>query len=137
MKKYVYELYNLLGTVEHVGETVNPKCRLKCHKCKAGKFYGRQDIQMNVVKEFDNRKEAYVYQCQLQKHYGLKTDREIMSEAHKGRIISPEHKLKLSLAKKGKPSGREGKTHSDASKQKMSEARTGRIYKRKSNSSIT
>ena len=30
-KHYVYELYNLLGIVEYVGETVNPKLRFDKH----------------------------------------------------------------------------------------------------------
>jgi predicted RNA-binding Zn-ribbon protein involved in translation (DUF1610 family) len=34
---------------------------------------------MNIVTNFDNRKEAYNYQCDLQKEYGLKTDKEIQS----------------------------------------------------------
>jgi predicted GIY-YIG superfamily endonuclease len=80
MKKwYVYELVNLMGTVEYVGETINPKNRLKVHKCNskhygAGAFNKRADIFMNIVREFDSKKEAFDYQCDLQTHYGLLTD---------------------------------------------------------------
>ena len=124
MKKYVYELYNLLGTVEYVGETINPKDRFRKHtKSKAGKFYGRADIQMNVVKDFDNKKEAYSYQCKLQKHYGLKTDIDLLSEGQIGKVLSNEHKNKISLARKGKKSGREGKLHNNETKLKMSQKR--------------
>ncbi len=81
MKKwYVYELVNLMGTVEYVGETINPKRRFYEHtKTKpspqTGKFYGRNDIFMNIVKEFDNKKEAWSYQCILQSQYGFKSER--------------------------------------------------------------
>ena len=80
-KHYVYELINLLGTVEYVGETRNPKDRMRMHtKVKpgpgCGKFYGRQDIIMNIVAEFGTRREAWKYQCKLQKGYGMETDAE-------------------------------------------------------------
>jgi predicted GIY-YIG superfamily endonuclease len=80
-KFYVYELVNSLGVVEYVGETTNPKQRLKSHfrKIKGhgyGKFAYRKDITMNIVKEFDNRKDAFAYQCELQKKYGFETDLE-------------------------------------------------------------
>ena len=81
MKKwYVYEIVNLMGTVEYVGETINPKERLANHKSKhkgngTGKFYGRNDIFMNIVKEFDSKSDAFNYQCELQKEYGFVSDR--------------------------------------------------------------
>ena len=102
---YVYELYNLLGTIEYVGETIDTKDRLKHHKSSQGKFYKRTDISMNIVKGFDNRKDAYQYQCQLQKQYGLITDSEIMSDVgkkNKGKPKSAEHKQKMSEAHTGK-----------------------------------
>jgi len=91
MKKthYVYELYNLEGTIEYVGETINPKKRFVKHiKTKpinkfgrnnygSGKFYGRQDIFMHIAKEFDTKEKAFNFQCMLQAVYGLETDREI------------------------------------------------------------
>jgi predicted GIY-YIG superfamily endonuclease len=119
---HVYELYNLVGTVEWVGESMELKGRLRQHKSKNGKFYGRADIQMNVVKEFDNKKDAWDYQCQLQNYYGLKTDSEKISETHKGKPKSAEQRLRLSLARKGK-------THTDETKLKIGLASKGRIYK--------
>jgi predicted GIY-YIG superfamily endonuclease len=109
MKKYVYELVNLMGTIEYVGETVRPKIRFNEHKSKDGKFYGRQDISMYIVKEFDNKKEAWNYQCQLQKEYGLITDSEQNSKKTKGRTCPIK-----------------GKNHSIETKQKMSEAKKGK-----------
>jgi predicted GIY-YIG superfamily endonuclease len=82
MKKYyVYEIVNLMGSVEYVGETCNPKGRLANHKSKSrtpgsGRFGNRSDIFMNIVKEFDNKTDAFNYQCDLQKEYGLKPDTE-------------------------------------------------------------
>ena len=120
---YVYELYNLLGTIEYVGETTVPKHRLRCHKCKSkssgnGKFYGRTDISMNIVKEFNSKKEAYAYQCQLQKQYGLETDAETNSKSKKGIPKSVEHNKNNSLAQKS----RIRKPHSEETKQKMKDS---------------
>lgn len=79
MKKfYLYELLNLLGTVEYVGITSNPKIRLYQHiKCKPsknsskGKFYQRQDILMNIVEVLDNRKDAWKSEGELKQFYNL------------------------------------------------------------------
>jgi predicted GIY-YIG superfamily endonuclease len=139
MKKwYVYELYNLVGTVEHVGESINPIIRFYDHTKRKpiaghGYFYNRQDIQMNIVKEFDNRREALDCQYELQEHYGLKTDKDKISESNKGKSKSPktaEHKLKLSMAQKGK-------TFLEEHKKKMSESAKLAWEKRKSSPSIT
>lgn len=110
MKKYyVYEIRNSLGIVEYVGETSNPKDRFSRHTNRrpcltkkgnvskgVGGFYARTDVYMHIVKEFDNRKDAYYYQCELQKKYGFKTDSEKYSEAFKNKTHSVESKLKMS-----------------------------------------
>jgi hypothetical protein len=101
----------MTGTVEYVGESTNPKERYRMHTRskpsetqRSGKFYGRQDIIMNIVTEFNSKKEAFDYQCQLQKEYGLISDSEKLSNAHRNReLISDITKLKMSLSKKGKP----------------------------------
>jgi predicted GIY-YIG superfamily endonuclease len=80
MKKYyVYEIVNLMGTIEYVGETTMPKRRLWNHTSNgngsgSGRFNNRSDIFMNIVAEFDNRKDAFNYQCKLQYEYGFETD---------------------------------------------------------------
>ena len=78
MKKYyVYELVNNSGEVEYVGQTYRPKRRFWDHtKSKAtisgtGKFYGRQDLMMYIVNEFDNVKDARLYEGQLKLSYGM------------------------------------------------------------------
>ena len=78
---YVYELVNLMGTVEYVGESLNPKKRLRQHtKTKpragvgSGKFFGRQDLILHIVAGFDNRKDAWEHQCNLQTQYGMESD---------------------------------------------------------------
>ena len=79
-KFYVYELINLMGTVEYVGETIRPKIRMSEHitvnpKHKGkGKFHNRQDLLMNIVSQFTNRQEAYDYQILLQNYYGFEND---------------------------------------------------------------
>lgn len=84
---YVYEIVNLMGTVEYVGESINPKRRFYNHKVNSktsgnGRFYKRSDVFLNVVKQFDNRIDAFNYQCELQKEYGLPTDLETKYPKH-------------------------------------------------------
>ena len=84
MKKwYVYEIVNLMGTIEYVGESTRPYERFINHtKHKGspnnsfGRFYGRTDVFMNLAAEFDNKIDAFEYQCELQKQYGLISDRD-------------------------------------------------------------
>jgi predicted GIY-YIG superfamily endonuclease len=121
MKKwYVYELINTMGSVEYVGETTNPEERFYSHTKRQsvlkkdgkpnghGKFYKRTDIFMNVVEEFNNKTDAWFFQCKLQKEWGLKSDAETNSEARKGNQFSKgntfdhsnETKLKMSQIRK-------------------------------------
>jgi predicted GIY-YIG superfamily endonuclease len=109
MKQYsVYELINLMGTIEYVGKTCNPRQRWNAHKCNSndgfnGKFYGRSDISMYIVKSFDNKKDALDYEEKLQKEWGFTSDREKRKKNpifKKGKIISAETKLKQSEARK-------------------------------------
>ena len=88
-KHYVYEIVNSTGIIEYIGETINPKTRLERHKSnKNGKFYKRKDIKLNVVKEFDNKEEAWWYQCELQIKNGFETDREKnIKAAKRGAIV--------------------------------------------------
>lgn len=88
MKKYyVYELINLYGTVEDVGESYRPEVRFAEHtKTKprdkyhgVGKYYGRQDLIMNIVAEFDNRKDARKLETELKISYGLEPTEMIRS----------------------------------------------------------
>ena len=108
MKKYsVYELINLMGSVEYVGETTRPEARFAEHikyksdKCSGkGKFYGRSDITMNIAAEFDNRKDAWNFQCELQSDYGIKTDAQKNSERCIAKPLSLEQRRKMSEARK-------------------------------------
>jgi predicted GIY-YIG superfamily endonuclease len=109
---YVYELYNELGSVEYVGESRNLKARMEQHKCKNGKFYGRTDIHINIVKEFNSKTDAFKFQCQLQKEYNMETDGEKYSKSqignnkgikNAGKIRTDEmknHQSKIKLGKK-------------------------------------
>ena len=136
MKHFVYELFNSQGEVEYVGETGNPNQRFYSHtKKKAGKFYGRTDISMRIVKDFDNKKEAFYFQCNLQKEHNLETDIEKRGNPMIGKTHSIETKLKIGLSLKGKPNGREGILHNTETKSKMSEAMKLAWVKRKSNCS--
>lgn len=77
---YVYELINLLGGVEYVGQTVSPKIRFGEHtRTKpgqgSGKFYNRQDISMHIVATYETETEARQVEYDLQIFWGLPTDR--------------------------------------------------------------
>ena len=108
MKKYyVYEIVNLMGTVEYVGETTNPKSRWYNHTRNtntsgSGKFANRCDILMNIVKEFDNKCESLNYEEELQKEYGFKTDRSkrIIASQIGGNIAKEKHILNLDIHRK-------------------------------------
>ena len=77
---YVYELINSVGTVEYVGETIDPKRRMWQHvKDVNGKFTGRLDLHMHIVDSFETKKEAYEFQIELQKFWELQTDKERMA----------------------------------------------------------
>ena len=107
MKKwYVYELVNLMGSVEYVGESANLKDRIYTHfKRKPdgnrGKFYGRCDMIVNIAAEFDNKKDAWDLQCELQKEYGLITDREkLVQNGSNGWIGSEKQYTNIKNAQK-------------------------------------
>ena len=79
---YVYELVNLLGTVEYVGQTIDPKRRFHEHtKSKPktnnrhGKFYKRQDISMHIVATYSTETDVRNAEYDLQVFWGLPTDR--------------------------------------------------------------
>ena len=79
MKTYkVYEIYNSLGIVEYVGETRNTiesrfydHTRRKPTQSGRGKFYGRSDMFVRLVDQFNNRKDALALEGSLKQNYGL------------------------------------------------------------------
>lgn len=79
---YVYELVNLLGTVEWVGRTTRPKKRFYEHTGAKfdgngqGKFHGRGDISMHIVASFETKVEALQVEYDLQIFWGLTPDRD-------------------------------------------------------------
>lgn len=76
MKKHnVYKLVNNEGKIVYIGETLNPRVRFNLHVSKNGKFK-REDVSMVIIKSFDNKSDAFNYQCELQLKYGLQTDKE-------------------------------------------------------------
>ena len=119
---YVYELVNLLGTVEYVGQTNNPKERFRYHtrvkpriNSRYGKFYKRLDLSMHVVASYPTRAEAKRAEEELQLFWGFPTDRS--KHSRKG---SRHHKAKLN-----EEQVREIKT---LLSQKITEAEIGRRY---------
>lgn len=82
---FVYELVNLMGTVEYVGVSKNPNRRFEEHtkqrpyqtsqngefKANYGKFYRRSDIILNVVTSFDNTTDAHKLEDELKMEYSL------------------------------------------------------------------
>ena len=82
--KKVYLLRNTnTGEVEYVGCSQNPKRRLYQHtRVKPiyskgeGKFYGRTDLEIVVVKEFENKGDALRYEGKLKLQYGFEWTEE-------------------------------------------------------------
>lgn len=79
---YVYELINLMGGVDYVGHSDNPNGRFIQHTQRKpqgrsiGKFYGRQDLLVNIVSAHPTRTEAKREEMRLQKFWGFKTEDE-------------------------------------------------------------
>jgi DNA invertase Pin-like site-specific DNA recombinase len=83
--RWVYEIVNKETlTVEHVGESCDPKKRFSRHKAKVvnsngdqGLFYGREDICLHVHPEiYYSQVDSIEAQRQLQIKRGLPTDNE-------------------------------------------------------------
>jgi len=76
---YVYELINQQGVVEYVGTSINPKNRFKQHIKKKpstrnnsdGRFYQRFDLQLIIIKSYDNSYDAYLEEGRLKLKYGF------------------------------------------------------------------
>ena len=91
MKTYkVYEIINSMGTVEHVGETGRSlESRMYDHKRKPnrfghGKFYGRNDVIIYQVAEFDNRPAALALEGQLKLEYGFEWTEKMYLGSNQG-----------------------------------------------------
>jgi predicted GIY-YIG superfamily endonuclease len=84
---YVYEIMNLMGTVEYVGMTSNYKLRKWRHFAKPtkhhGKFYGRIDCLIYVVAEFTNKEEALIQEKELHEYHRLVTQGQKISQYSK------------------------------------------------------
>jgi predicted GIY-YIG superfamily endonuclease len=77
MKKwYVYKIVNSNNQIEYIGETIRPEKRFYNHTHGGGLFNNRTDVKMEIIKEFDNKRDAYFYQSELQTKYGLESDLE-------------------------------------------------------------
>lgn len=73
----VYQLVNSKNEIEYIGHTKNPDTRLRNHTCVNGKFVGRTDLILQIVKSgFRKRYRAFEYECKLQKKLGFQSDRE-------------------------------------------------------------
>jgi predicted GIY-YIG superfamily endonuclease len=80
---YVYKIVDKKsGNIEYIGETCKLNLRFNCHVANtkfagSGTFAGRRnEIEMQVIKTFPTKKEAFDYQCKVQKELGFKTDSE-------------------------------------------------------------
>ena len=59
---YVYELVNQSAEIEYIGCSYRPKERYYAHTCINGKFYGRNDIEVKIIKSFNNRLDALTFE---------------------------------------------------------------------------
>jgi predicted GIY-YIG superfamily endonuclease len=73
----VYQLVNGNGKIEYIGHTKNPHSRLHNHVDKNGRFAGRKDLRLEVIKSgFKKKSRAFDYECKLQKKFGWESDKE-------------------------------------------------------------
>jgi len=84
----VYTIVNTQNEIEYIGCTSNPKRRWYNHTYwfqgpGIGKFYGRTDVRMEVVKEFDNRREGWDYEAELKLQHGFELTEEIATNMGK------------------------------------------------------
>ncbi len=76
IKHYVYKVKEKkTNKVIYIGETKSAHIRWNAHVSSDG-YFNRHEHYMDVIDEypFNNKKDAFNYQCELQKHYGLETD---------------------------------------------------------------
>jgi len=93
---YVYELRTTDNKVEYIGCSKRPKQRFRQHVFQKptgpgiGKFLGRTDLHLEIIKEFYNRKEAGQFEGFLKRQNGfIWTEYENMKKAY-----SISHKTK-------------------------------------------
>lgn len=107
---YVYDLIeNESNIILHIGSTKRPNVRLKEHikdKPKSGltghgKFYGK-DARIEVIRSFEDKKEARKFEFERQKQKGFKTDNDKIREAriNSSYIQTFESKVKRSIKMK-------------------------------------
>jgi predicted GIY-YIG superfamily endonuclease len=87
---YVYEIINVLGTIEYVGYTSRIRDRKWKHfknkpkpGCFHGRFYQRQDCFFYIVKQFKTKIEAIEFETSLQKEWKLDTHGDAISKFYK------------------------------------------------------
>ena len=77
----VYKLVNQENQIEYIGHTKNPKTRLRNHTCINGKFAGRTDITLEIIKSgFRKKNRAFEYECKIQNELGWESDKEKYSK---------------------------------------------------------
>lgn len=94
---YVYELRNLSNSLEYIGCTKNPEGRMYGHIRRGcltgrnkGKFFGRSDIKMIIVKEFTTKREALLFEGEHKIANGLPWD-EFERNSRGGKKSGPIH----------------------------------------------
>jgi predicted GIY-YIG superfamily endonuclease len=89
----IYQLVNEENKLEYVGRTTKPEWRLYQHTHKGGKFVGRTDLKMEIVSEFDNIRDANLFEGELKMKLGFVWDEKLRSQ--KGGFITGKRFGKL------------------------------------------
>lgn len=133
-----YKVYKLLINQHHfyIGSTKNAKARHHTHMCYLRKgnhvnkhmqklFNENNDISIDmcILKEFDNKKEAFEFERTTLHEIG---DDPLCLNIHStSEQYTEEYKRKLAESKKGEKNPNWGKTFSAETKRKLSEAKKG------------
>lgn len=77
----VYTIVNTQNEIEYIGCTSNPKSRWYNHTywfqgSGIGKFHGRDDVRMEIIREFDNRRDGWDYEAELKLQHGFELTEE-------------------------------------------------------------
>lgn len=146
----IYKIENLINHKVYIGQSVDIERRFRNHINKehnsylkhSFEKYGIENFSFEIIKETYDLDYWEIFLIQIyhatDKRYGYNSDfggnaRKVCSEEHKrkisesnkGRKVTEEQRMKMSLAKKGKPSTFKGKHFSEESRRKLSLAHKG------------
>lgn len=152
----IYKIVNKINMKVYIGQSINIKQRWKDHirvlnqnksRCtllqRAWNKYGEEnfsfeilelctedmldEIEIKYINIYDSISNGYNIETGGNKNKCLSdTTKQLLSEAHLGKIMSNETRQKMSKSRMGVANGMYGKRHTEESKKKMSKSKKGK-----------